>query len=118
MQTTTLFRSSTDFKTFKQGDVVFETGDLGDCMYVVKEGEISLFRGDKELSTLGTGEIFGEMAIIDSQPRSASAIAKTDCQLIPINEKKFGFLVQQTPNFALFVMRVLAERLRTMDCLV
>jgi CRP/FNR family transcriptional regulator, cyclic AMP receptor protein len=55
------------------------------------------------------------MALIDSLPRSATAIAVTDCRLAPINEKQFLLLVQETPFFSLYVMRVLAERLRKMD---
>jgi len=58
------------------------------------------------------------MALVDQQPRSANALAKTDCKLIPIDEKRFRFLIQQTPNFALSVMRVMAARLRHMDALV
>ena len=64
------------------------------------------------INTHGAGEIFGELALIDTQIRSASAIAKTDCQLIPVNERRFIFLTQQHPFFALHVMRILAQRLR------
>ena len=64
------------------------------------------------LAILGAGEIFGEMALIDNEPRSASAIAITDVELVPVTEKQFLFLVSQTPYFALKVMRVLAQRLR------
>jgi len=56
--------------------------------------------------------IFGEMALIDDEPRSATAIAATDVELVPVSEKQFLFLVSQTPYFALKVMRVLATRLR------
>jgi CRP-like cAMP-binding protein len=64
------------------------------------------------LAELSTNEIFGEMALIDDAPRSATAVAKTDVELVPISEKQFLFLVSQTPFFALKVMRVLARRLR------
>ena len=57
-------------------------------------------------------EFFGEMALIDGGIRSASAVAKTDCALVPINEKQFLFMVQETPFFALIVMRTLTARLR------
>jgi CRP/FNR family cyclic AMP-dependent transcriptional regulator len=56
--------------------------------------------------------MFGEMALVDSAPRSADAVAVTDVTLVPISEKQFLFLVSQTPFFALKVMRVLARRLR------
>jgi CRP-like cAMP-binding protein len=64
------------------------------------------------LAELSTNHIFGEMALIDDAPRSATAVAKTDVELVPISEKQFLFLVSQTPFFALKVMRVLARRLR------
>ena len=55
------------------------------------------------------------MALIDNEPRSATAIAVTDTELVPVSEKQFLFLVSQTPHFALNVMRVLAERLRKIN---
>ena len=56
--------------------------------------------------------MFGEMALVDSEPRSAEAVARTDCKLVPINKKRFAFLVTETPFFALEVMQVMANRLR------
>jgi CRP-like cAMP-binding protein len=61
---------------------------------------------------LGEDEIFGEMALVDKSVRSGTARAKTNCKVVPIDEKQFEFLVQQTPLFAIKVMRVMAERLR------
>jgi len=69
----------------------------------------------KIIYSIGSGGILGEMALIDTQLRSATAVAQTDCKLVPINEKRFVFLVQQTPFFAIEVMRIMAERLRNMD---
>jgi CRP-like cAMP-binding protein len=58
--------------------------------------------------------VIGEMALIDTKARSATVVAKTDCRLVPINEKRFLVLVHETPIFALLVMKTLAERLRRM----
>jgi CRP/FNR family transcriptional regulator, cyclic AMP receptor protein len=58
------------------------------------------------------------MALIDNSPRSASAVARTPCRLVAINRKRFIFMVQQTPNFSIHVMKVMAERLRRMDGLL
>ncbi len=55
------------------------------------------------------------MALIDHAPRTATAIAMSDCKLVPIPEKRFLFMVQQTPHFALQIMKVMAERLRKMN---
>jgi len=104
-----------DFEAFAAGQPIFIEGQPGDVMYMVKEGEVDLFIHGKVVETLGPGGILGEMALIDRKPRSASAVARTDCQLVPINEGRFQFLVQQTPYFSLEVMRVLVHRLRRMD---
>jgi CRP/FNR family cyclic AMP-dependent transcriptional regulator len=64
------------------------------------------------LETVGEGAIFGEMAVIDREPRSATAVAETDCELVAVDKRRFWFLVQETPYFAEIVMRVMADRLR------
>ena len=85
---------------------------------IIVEGTVRLERAGKEFQRIGPGEYLGEMALIDNEPRSASATALTDVELVPVSEKQFLFLVSQTPNFALKVMRTLARRLRTMNKVV
>jgi CRP/FNR family cyclic AMP-dependent transcriptional regulator len=97
---------------FAPGEVVFAEGDKGEHMYVVRSGEVEIKRDGVVVESLSAGGIFGEMALIDGSPRSATACAKTDCELAPINEKRFLFFVHETPFFAIAVMRTLAERLR------
>jgi CRP-like cAMP-binding protein len=113
--TISLFRNATDCESFSAGQVIFQEGQPGDVMYAVSEGEVDILVRDKVIDTVGPGGILGEMALIDAKPRSATARARTDCKLVPISEKRFTFLVQQTPHFALQVMRVMADRLRRMD---
>jgi CRP/FNR family cyclic AMP-dependent transcriptional regulator len=113
--TISFFRNATDFESFSAGQIIFQEGQPGEVMYAVTEGEVDIIVHNKVIDTAGPGGIVGEMALIDAKPRSATAIAKTDCKLVPISEKRFTFLVQQTPNFALQVMRVMAYRLRHMD---
>ena len=98
-----------------QNTRLFRHGDKGDAMYVVRNGEVTVERDGRIMETLGGGDIFGEMALIDGAPRSATARAKTDCEVAPINEKTFLFLVHETPFFAIAVMRTLAGRLRHMN---
>lgn len=112
-----MFRSQ-EFQTFSADDTVFRQGDARTFMFVVNEGEVEIKIGDKVLEVVGPGGIFGEMAMIDGSPRTATAIARTDCKLVPIDAKRFEFLVQQTPHFAIEVMRVLAGRLRRVNQLV
>ena len=84
-------------------------------MYVVLEGEVKLSINGSLVQTVGPGEPFGEMALIDRAPRTATVVAKTACKLVAIPEKRFLFMVQQTPFFSLQIMKVMAERLRKMD---
>jgi len=112
-----MFRNQ-DTESFSAHDTIFLKGDPRTVMYVVQQGEVEIRLGDKVLEVVGPDGIFGEMAMVDGQPRTATAIARTDCKLVPIDQKRFQFLIQQTPYFALEVMRVLVGRLRRADQLV
>ncbi|HLF29161.1 MAG TPA: cyclic nucleotide-binding domain-containing protein [Anaerolineae bacterium] len=112
MSTIGLFRNTEDALTFEAGQTIFEEGQPGDSMYAIVEGEVDILLGEKVIDTGSAGGIIGEMALIDSSPRSATARAKTACKLAPIDQRRFTFLVQQTPFFAIEVMRIMADRLR------
>jgi len=99
-------------RDFKAGDVIFREGDPAGELFIIQSGEIEIRLGNRVLETLPQYSIFGEMALIDSAPRSATAVAATDAKLVPISEKQFLFLVSNTPYFALNVMRIMARRLR------
>ena len=101
-----------DAQSFKAGSVIFREGDEARELFVVKSGQVRIQIGNRTVAELGADSIFGEMALIDNEPRSATAIAATDVELVAVSEKQFLFLVSQTPYFALKVMRVLAQRLR------
>lgn len=113
-----LFASSTDYETFSAGEVIFNEGDPGDVMYVVQEGEVDIVLNGRVIETVSAGGVVGELAMIDNSPRSATVVARTDARLVPIDEKRFAFLVQYTPNFANHVMQVMSERLRVMDTIL
>jgi len=118
MTAVTLFQHSKDFETYAAGEVIFETNQPGEKMYVVQEGEVDLLIHGKLVETLHEGGIMGEMALIEHAARVGTAVARTDCKVVPIDEKRFTFMVQQTPFFAIQVMRILAERLRKADELI
>lgn len=99
-------------RRFAAGDTIFTEGEHGDEFFVVVRGEVEIRSGNRRLETLGQNSIFGEMALIDDSPRSATVVALTECTVAPIKENQFLFLVRNTPFFALRVMRVLAARLR------
>jgi len=102
-------------REYRAGEVIFREGDPGSEFFVVKSGQVRITAGNKLLQTFGESEIFGEMALIDTSPRSATAAAETDVVVAPITEKQYLFLVRHTPYFSLKMMRVLAQRLRTQN---
>jgi len=110
--TTDLFRNESDPHAYQPGEDIFKQGSPGDAMYAVIEGSVNILRDGVVVDTIGPGGIFGEMALIDDHPRSATATVNSACKVARIDEKRFNFLVRQTPFFALHVMRVLTERLR------
>jgi CRP/FNR family transcriptional regulator, cyclic AMP receptor protein len=101
-----------DAQSFKAGGVIFREGDEARELFVIKSGQVRIQIGNRTVTDLAADSIFGEMALIDNEPRSATAVAVTDVELVAVSEKQFLFLVSQTPYFALKVMRVLAQRLR------
>jgi CRP-like cAMP-binding protein len=105
-------------RMYQPDEVVFARGDAAKCMYVVAEGEVDLTIGDTYLETMRPGDIFGELALITGEPRTATARARSACRLVEIPEARFTYLVQETPNFALAVMRVLTRRLRRRDPII
>ena len=123
-----LFHHETDLLSVNAGQALFKQGEPGDLMYVLMSGMAEIVVHDKVVETAEPGAIVGEMAMVDDLARSASVIAriddgarsatvvaKNDCKLLPIERKRFNFLVQQTPHFALHVMRIMADRLRRTD---
>ena len=101
------------------GTNLIEEGQPGDAAYLVVDGEFEVVKkSDRQSITIAlreAGEVFGEMALIDQVPRTATATAKTACKLAVIPEKRFLFMVQTTPHFALKIMKVMADRLRKMN---
>jgi CRP-like cAMP-binding protein len=107
-----VFKGATETREVPAGSVIFEAGDEGTEMFGVIEGSVELRVPGGRVFSVGPDDCFGEMAIVDHSPRSASAIALVDTTLAVIDRRRFLFLVGETPNFALQVMSSLAERLR------
>jgi CRP/FNR family transcriptional regulator, cyclic AMP receptor protein len=110
-----MFAAEENPRVCEAGETIFQTFDMGWEMYVVLEGQVEISIDGKALEVLGPGEPFGEMALIDQEPRTATATAKTPVKLAVFPEKRFLFMVQQTPHFALQIMKVMADRLRKMN---
>ncbi|MCC6708529.1 MAG: cyclic nucleotide-binding domain-containing protein [Gammaproteobacteria bacterium] len=107
------FKDSDRAAVFPQGTTIFREGEpsLG-LMYIVVSGEVDIVIDGKQVDTVTAGNPLGEMGLVDKGPRSATAVARSDCRLEPIDERRFEFMVAQTPYFALEMLRVLVERLR------
>ncbi len=103
MPTTRLFEHASDAQRIPAGAAIFQEGDPRDFMYAVVEGQVDLLIKGELVETVGPGGIFGEMALIDNDRRTAAAVAKTDAKVVAVDERRFLFLVQQTPNFALHI---------------
>ena len=113
-----LVGANAPLREFKAGEVIFKEGDAAAEFFVIQRGKVDIRLGNRLLGTLSDHDIFGEMALIEAAPRSATAVAATDVKLVPVGEKQFLFLVSRTPYFALKVMRVLARRLRAQNSVV
>ena len=100
--------------TYPAGSVVFNKGDAGTCMYVVQSGVIEMVIGDKVVEACGPNEAIGFMSMIDTAPRSSTARVKETVEVSIIDQRKFRFMVDEVPNFALYIMGAMARRIRGM----
>jgi CRP/FNR family cyclic AMP-dependent transcriptional regulator len=105
-------------KKLNMGEVLFNEGDKGDAMYLIREGKIKISKGkgadEKVLAILKDGDFFGEMAIIDGSPRSAHAVAVAPCSLLVIDKETFKAKIRENPLIE-YVLETLTKRLRNTD---
>ena len=104
-------------KVYKKSEIIFKENSFGDDMYVICSGKVKLATTnegrDLLLDILGPSQFFGEMALVDASPRSATAVAvEDDTQLVVLNQARFLYLVSQQPPFALYIMEGLCKRLK------
>ncbi len=110
-----LARNGVSLQSFAAGDKIFVTDDDASVMYVVRSGRVNIMASGVVLETVGPGGLFGEMALIDGESRSATAVAVEDTEVAPVDRAAFLFMIRQSPDFALEVMSVLAARIRRMN---
>lgn len=106
------FREEKNFKQMKDGEVLFDMGDDGDYMYAVINGEVEMRVKDKYVTSVRENEFFGEMAVLDNQPRSATAYAVGSTALAVITRERFMEMLAEDHDFSLQIIRVLINRLR------
>jgi CRP-like cAMP-binding protein len=108
--------SSRETASFVLGSTIFQEGDLGTEMFIILEGRVRIekkIRGETHLlSTLEKGDFFGEMGVIENAPRSADAVADTDCKLLAITGSRFDEMIRKNPEIAVRIIRKYATRLR------
>lgn len=113
-----LFANNPSIVRIAAGQPLFQAGDEGHLMFVLTTGSAEVIVNNRVVETLQHGSIVGEKGIVSPGPRSASVVATSDCEFVAVDEKRFQFLVQQTPFFATQVMKVMAERLRSLNQMV
>jgi len=102
-------------RQYEQGTVIFKEGETGDCMYIIQQGSIRIHKGSTTLAILKDKEVFGELSLLDADTRSASATADTDCTLYKIDQEPFYELMDERPEVAKGFIKILCQRLRTMN---
>lgn len=110
----TFARSAGANVTYPAGSIVFSRGDPGTCMYVVQSGVIEMMIDNRVIEVCGPNEAIGFMSMIDSAPRSSTAMVKEPVELSIIDQRNFRFMVDEVPNFATYIMGAMARRIRGM----
>lgn len=100
---------------YEKNTLLFEEGEIGDCMFIIHSGEVKIHKGQSTLATLREKEVFGELSLLDAETRSASATCKTDCVLFRIDQEPFYELIDSRPEVARGFIKMLCKRLRTQN---
>jgi CRP/FNR family transcriptional regulator, cyclic AMP receptor protein len=94
------------------GASIYRRHERGDCAYIIRRGQVEISERGRAVEIMQPGEIFGEMALIDNEPRTTSAVALGEAEVIPIDRALFAVLIRDDPDFALTIINLLARRLR------
>ena len=100
---------------YEKDTIIFNEGEIGDCMYIIYQGEIKIHKGQVTLAILKEKEVFGELALLDAEMRSASATTNTDCILFRIEQEPFYELIENRPEVARGFIKILCQRLRAQN---
>ena len=104
--------------SFPEGVKIMQEGATGTAMYIVLDGKVAVAIGRKIVEKLGPGGVFGEMALVDNSPRTATAVARSDCELLAIDRDSLIKLVKSDPAVGMQMLRAVAERIRYMNTLL
>jgi CRP/FNR family transcriptional regulator, cyclic AMP receptor protein len=113
--TPALLQSAKAMITVNKGAFILRQNEDGNEMYCIRRGKVELRVNDVVVETVGVGGIVGELALLDNKPRSATAVAAEDCDLLVYDTERFEYLLAMTPEFTFRIMQLLARRLRAID---
>ena len=106
-------------KEYKGGDIIVNQGDVGDCMYVIQDGEVEVVRIENDniirLAVLGRGDFFGEMSVFEKETRSATVRAMGKVRLITVDKKTFMRRIQEDPTLAFRIFQTMASRIKALN---
>lgn len=100
---------------YEKDTVIFNEGEIGDCMYIIYQGEVKIHKGNTILALLKEKEVFGELALLDPEARSASATTNMDCTLFRIEQEPFYELIENRTEVARGFIKILCQRLRALN---
>jgi CRP-like cAMP-binding protein len=115
LDTSALRYSGTDVEKVASGEIIFSHGETGGHMYIVLQGQVQIKIGEHVVDLVDPGGIFGEMALLDDNPRAGTAIAATSAVLLRLDEHQFTSLVHDSPDFAIKLLRTIVARVRKAD---
>lgn len=119
VETIKILQNNSHIKSFSAGEIIFHQGAEGNMIYGIIDGEVEMLVDDKVVEIIRKGDVFGQGALLHSDHlRTSTAKAKTDCQIASLDQEHFLFAVQETPMFALEVMRSYSDRLRRLKFLI
>ena len=106
-------------RAYRNGEIVFEEGSMGRDMYVIQDGEVEILKGTGEsqfrLAVLGKGQIFGEMALFENLPRSATVRVKGKARILTVDARAFLSKVSADPTLAFHILKEMSQRVRRLD---
>jgi CRP/FNR family cyclic AMP-dependent transcriptional regulator len=97
------------------GTEIVSEGETGDCMYIIFDGTVNIFKQDQILAKLGPKDFFGELSLLDTETRSATAKATSDCVLFRIDQEPFYDMMESRPEVVRGVIKILCQRIRSLN---
>jgi CRP-like cAMP-binding protein len=98
--------------TFQEGEEIFAKGDIGTSLFIVHDGQVGVFTGNQQLATFGAGDFFGELALLDAEPRSATAVALSEVLAFRIDQEDFYDVMEERAEVLRNILRMLCQRIR------